>query len=128
MNCQTGGRGVRGGTVLVVDDDADVRQLAVEQLRDSGHVVLEAADGHEALRVFDAHPEIDLIFTDVVMPGLDGFKFADVAKSRRPKVKVIYATGYAGRVGEHVGVWHGEILLKPYRGQQLSEAVAQALR
>jgi CheY-like chemotaxis protein len=114
-------------TILVVDDDPDVRELAVELLREAGHDVLEASTGQEAIVLFEAHPEIDLIFTDIVMPGIDGFRVADVAKTRRPSVKIIYATGYAGRAEEYLGVRHGAILLKPYRGQQLSAAVAQAL-
>jgi|SRR5271156_3458105 len=118
---------MRAHTVLVVDDDPDVRELAVGLLREIGHDVLEASTGQEAMVLFEAHPEIALIFTDIIMPGIDGFRVADMAKTLRPAVKVIYSTGYAGRADEYLGVRHGEILLKPYRGQQLSAAVAQAL-
>lgn len=118
---------MRALTVLVVDDDPDVRAFAVEHLREVGHEVIEASTGQEAIVLFEAHSEIDVIFTDIVMPGIDGFRLADVVKTRRPGVRIIYATGYAGRAEEHLGVKHGEILLKPYRGQQLSAAVAHAL-
>jgi CheY-like chemotaxis protein len=114
-------------TILLVEDDAEIRELAAEALREAGHGVIEAANGGAAIQSFEQHPEIDLIFTDIVMPGIDGFRVADVAKTRRPSVKIIYATGYAGRAEEYLGVRHGAILLKPYRGQQLSAAVAQAL-
>ena len=118
---------MRAPTVLVVDDDPDVRELAAGMLREAGHAVLEASTGQEAVVLFEAHPEIDLIFTDIVMPGIDGFRVADVAKTRRPEVKILYATGFSGRAAEYLGVVHGEILPKPYRGPQLAAAVERAL-
>jgi CheY-like chemotaxis protein len=118
---------LRASTVLVIDDDPDVRELAAGLLRETGHTVLEASTGQEAIVLFEAHPEIDLIFTDIVMPGIDGFRVADVAKTRRPEVKILYTTGFAGRAAEYLGVKHGEILLKPYRGHQLAAAVHNAL-
>jgi CheY-like chemotaxis protein len=115
-------------TILVVEDDPDVRTVATEFLRSCGHRVLEAATGLEALVLFDDHPEIDLIFTDIIMPGLDGFKLADMAKVRRPEVKVLYVTAYVQRANDLLGTQHGEILMKPYRSSDLDAAVARALR
>jgi CheY-like chemotaxis protein len=113
--------------ILVVDDDPDVRELAVEHFREMGHQVLEASTGQEALELFEADPKIDIIFTDIMMPGISGFHVADLAKTWQPQVKIIYATGYADLAGEHSGPRHGQILLKPYRRHQLATAVARAL-
>jgi CheY-like chemotaxis protein len=114
-------------TILVVEDDPDVRGLAIEALRDAGYDVLEAENGGDAIVQFERHPEIDVIFTDIVMPGLDGFIVADMAKIRRPEVKILYATGFIHREREHLGVVHGGILRKPYRQSELIAAVAHAL-
>jgi CheY-like chemotaxis protein len=114
-------------TVLVVEDDADVRALAVAALEDAGYAVLQAATGDLALITFDAHREIDLVFTDIVMPGIDGFKVADCVKHLRPAVHILYTTAFADAVAAYLGVQHGSILLKPYRSAQLLMAVAETL-
>ncbi len=114
-------------TILVVEDEPEVRELAVETLREAGHCVLEAASGCEAMLLFEKHPEIDLMFTDVVMPGIDGFKIADMAKFRRPEVKILYVTGFEHRTRAFLGIVHGRILRKPYRQSDLLQAVEEAL-
>ena len=113
-------------TVLVVEDEPDVRALVVESLRDADHAVLEAATGGEAIKLFEWYPEIDLIFTDIVMPGIDGFRVADMAKVRRPAVKILYATGYAHEIEAHLGVVHGRIMRKPYGQADLADTIARA--
>jgi CheY-like chemotaxis protein len=114
-------------TILVVDDDPEIRELAGSTLRDAGHRVIEASTGQEAIVEFEAHDDIDLIFTDIVMPGIDGFKVADCAKMRRPTVRILYTTGFSGLAAEHLGVVHGKILTKPYRQDQLVAVVQQEL-
>ena len=116
-----------GPTILVVDDDPGVRDLASTILREAGYRVLEAETGHHGLKLFEEHPEVDLIFTDLVMPGLDGFKLADMTKFRRPTVKILYATAYMDVARDKLGVVHGEILRKPYRPAQLEAVVKQVL-
>jgi CheY-like chemotaxis protein len=96
-------------------------------LREAGYAVIEASNGQAAMIAFETHAEIDLIFTDIAMPGIDGFKVADCAKIRRPAVKILYTTAYVGRAAEHLGIIHGPVLLKPYRGKQLLAAVKQEL-
>jgi len=113
--------------VLLVDDDAAVRAIAAAALRESGLEVIEAADGLEGFVQFEAHPEIGLILTDVVMPGIDGFKVAEIAKLLRPTVKVLYVTAYPGQADEYLGIRHGEILMKPYRLAALVAAVRRTL-
>jgi CheY-like chemotaxis protein len=114
--------------ILVVDDDDGVRELAATILGDAGYRVLEAANGQRAIQLFEANPDIDLIFTDIVMPGLDGFKLADIAKFRRPEIRILYATAFMEYAHEKLGVVHGEVLLKPYRPSQLEQVVEKTLR
>lgn len=113
-------------TVLVVDDDADVRDYAILVLEEAGFGVVGAADSAAALTRLEAHPEIALLFTDVVMPGIDGIVLADMVKTRRPDLRVVYATAYNDIVRSRPGVIHGVILSKPYRPAQLVAAVAAA--
>jgi CheY-like chemotaxis protein len=113
--------------ILIIEDEPKIRDLAVETLRDAGYRVLEAASGDAAMQLFEGHPEIDLIFTDIVMPGIDGFKVADMAKVRRPAVKILYATGFENRARDFLGVVHGRILRKPYRQSDLLAAVEKTL-
>ena len=114
-------------TILVVDDDRDVRELAIAVLEDAGYRVLEAASGDEAHRLLLAHPDlrIDLLFTDIVMPGhLDGIDLANEARALRPELKVLYATGFADLVRDHRDAeLHGLVLAKPYRPGELQRAV-----
>ena len=77
--------------------------------------------------LFRSHPEIGLLFTDVVMPGVDGFRFADMAKTQRPDLRVLYATGFADRIQAYHGAVHGPILAKPYRMGELLAAIDRAL-
>jgi CheY-like chemotaxis protein len=114
--------------ILVVEDDTEVRELASTILGEAGYRVLAAETGQRALMLFEAHPDIALIFTDIVMPGLDGFKLADMTKFKRPSVKILYATAFLDVAHDKLGVVHGEILKKPYRPAQLRQVVAAALR
>ena len=113
--------------ILVVDDDPEVRPLAAAILEDAGFRVLEAGGGDQAFRLLDQHLEIALIFTDIVMPGIDGFALADQAKLKRPDLKVLYTTGYVSMTPETGISIHGTVLPKPYRPGQLEAWVRQAL-
>lgn len=118
------------GTILAVEDDADVRAYTVETLRDLGHEVLEARDGASALELLTTRgTPIDLLFTDVVMPGMSGRDLAEAALAARPALKVLYTSGYtrqtidrAGRLD--VGV---EMLAKPFTRQQLAQKIGEML-
>jgi CheY-like chemotaxis protein len=118
-------------TVLVVDDDREVRELALAVLEESGYRVLEAASGDEAYRLLLSHPDlrIDVLFTDVVMPGqLDGIDLAGAARALRPELQVLFATGFANLVRNHRDIdMHGPVLRKPYRARELCGAVLALL-
>lgn len=115
-------------TLLVVEDDDDVRDLAVTALKIGGHRVLQAMNGGIALVMLQQDLPIDLLFTDVVMPGEpDGFVLADLAKKLRPELKILYTTGFSGLSRAGDTPLHGSVLQKPYRTQQLIEEVALLL-
>jgi CheY-like chemotaxis protein len=83
-------------TILVVEDEEELRQLAVTVLVSHGYGVLDAANGRMALQLADRHlGPIHALLTDVVMPGMNGREVADCIKSRRPEVKVLFMSGYA---------------------------------
>jgi signal transduction histidine kinase/CheY-like chemotaxis protein len=118
-------------TILVVEDEAGVREIAVAILRSLGYRVLEAPDGDEGLRVFGAHAaEIDMLLTDVVLPGkVRGRGLAERITAMRPEVKVLFMSGYT----ENSIVHHGRLddgvhlLGKPFKREQLARRVAEVL-
>ena len=120
---------VDGEVVLVVEDEASVRQVSVEALRDLGYTVVDAPDGARALVELDAQPRVDLLFTDIVMPDMNGRKLADEAIRRRPEVKVLYTTGYTRNAIVHNGVLDAGVALlpKPFTISQLATKVRQVL-
>lgn len=111
--------------VLIVDDDPDVLLVASTLLGGQGYTVLEASTGEEAVEVMRGHPEIAVLFTDILMPGeVDGFELAHRAKQLRPALRVIYTSGYIEQIpwGEK-GIGYGPLLPKPWRRAQLVELV-----
>jgi CheY-like chemotaxis protein len=120
----------RGETILLVEDDADVRIFATELLRDLGYDVLAAATGPEGLSLLEAHPEVRLLFTDVALPGgMTGRQLADLAMQRRPDLKVLYTTGYARNAIVHQGRLDPgvELLVKPFTSAALAGRIRQLL-
>ncbi len=104
-------------TVLVVDDEPTVRMLVVDALEELGYACLEAPDGAAGLRILQSDRRIDLLITDVGLPGgLNGRQVADAARTLRPDLKVLFITGYAeNAVLNHGHIEHGmEVLTKPF--------------
>ncbi len=100
-------------TVLVVEDDMLVRSLAAAYLRDCGFEVIEATGADEAIRILQADVHVDIVFSDVNMPGsMDGFGLAQWVRRERPKLRVILTSGAARTTAEAAG--HVAILAKPY--------------
>ena len=120
----------RGETILVVEDETDVRALAVALLKDLGYEVLDAANGESALAILEQGPSIDLLFTDVVLPGgMSGPLLAEQVKERRPETSVLFMSGYTdnaivhqGRLDEGV-----ELLNKPFPKAVLALKVRSVL-
>ena len=115
--------------VLVVEDEPSVRQFSVDALGELGYLVLEADGAAAALRLIDAHPEIVLLFTDVVMLDVNGAKLAEEVRRRRPDIKILFTTGYTRNAVVHDGVLDPgvELIGKPFTLEAL-EALAAKLR
>ncbi len=118
-------------TVLVVEDEPAVREIATAILGDLGYRVLEATDGEEGLRVFGLHAtEIDLLLTDVVLPGkVRGRELADQIVAIRPEISVLFMSGYTENSIVHHGRLDDGVRLigKPFKRDQLARKVAEAL-
>jgi CheY-like chemotaxis protein len=99
-------------------------------LRDLGYVVLEADHATSALRLLDAHPEIGLLFTDVMLPQINGVRLAEDATRRRPGLPVLFTSGFAGdEPGEKSPLPPGAVLLrKPFTVQDLAEKIAATVQ
>lgn len=114
-------------TILVVEDDPGVRQVAVSLLRELGYRTLQAADGPTALIRLEDHDHVDLLFTDVVMPGgMSGAELAKAAVERQPDLKVLHTTGYADAAVIGAGAL-ANVISKPYRKEDLARRVRQVL-
>lgn len=123
-------RADRGETVLVVDDEAAVRMLITEVLGDLGYNAMEAVDGPTAMKILESDIEIDLLMTDVGLPnGMNGRQIADAARTRRPKLKIIFITGYA----ENAAIEHGHldpgmaVITKPFAMDALAVRIKEML-
>jgi two-component system NtrC family sensor kinase len=117
-------------TILLVEDDEEVRKFAAEVLREQGYTVHAAADGASALRMLESESDISLLFTDVVLPGgMNGRQLADEARRRKPELKVLYATGYTRNAIIHQGRLDAEVelLTKPFAADALARKVRQIL-
>jgi CheY-like chemotaxis protein len=119
----------RHATVLIVEDEDDVRDVAIGYVRALGYGVLAARDGNEALAILKTTPQVDLLLTDIVMPGpLDGFALGRAAMSLRPNLKVLHVTGYGEhRAARRNGLENGAVIAKPYRQEQLRVRFAALL-
>jgi PAS domain S-box-containing protein len=123
---------VEGGseTILVVEDDTLVRKYVVAQVASLGYATLEASNAAEALKIIDDNPEVDLLFTDVIMPGaMNGRQLVDEALKRHPQLKTLFTSGYTENAILHHGRLDEGVLLlaKPYRKPELARMIRVAL-
>jgi len=118
------------GTLLVVEDDGDVREYVVTALTRLGYRVLEAGEASAALSIIERHPEVILLLTDVGLPGLNGRQLAEEVSRRCPEIKVLFISGYARHAMVHNGVLDNgvEILSKPFTVNGLGRKVTQILQ
>jgi CheY-like chemotaxis protein len=118
--------GVRG-RILVVDDDLDVLAVAAETLEDAGYEVLRASTAHDAFKLLQERRDIQLVFTDIMMPGIDGFKLAGMVRMASERTRVLFATGYMDLAQLNPAFVSGHLLNKPYRPSELVAAVEKIL-
>jgi CheY-like chemotaxis protein len=119
-----------GAVILAVDDNPDVRTTAVKNLKALGYQVLEADCANRALEELDSGTKIDLLFTDIIMPGgINGNELAKLARIKRPGLKVLYTSGFPGtQLGGTVEIEADAPLLnKPYRRNDLAKLIAEVL-
>lgn len=115
-------------SILLVEDEPRIRRFVCDQLVGLGYEVLEAEAGAPALDILSTHPDIDLLFTDVMMPGgMSGFDLVKRARKVAPNLKVLMTTGYVAESSEIIGNVTEPILKKPYKRQQLAEALRSVL-
>ena len=107
--------------MLVVEDDALVRDMIVHELSFAGFEILEAGSAEDALALIAARGTIDLLFTDIRLPGIDGWQLAERVRSLVADVPIIYASGFADRVQP---LAHSQFLQKPYRPSEVLQAAA----
>jgi len=123
---------IEGGheTILVVEDDHLVRAFVVSQIKSMGYATLTAVNAAEALIVIDGPEQIDLLFTDMIMPGqMNGRQLAEAALQRRASLKVLFTSGYSNEAIIHQGHLDAGVLLlaKPYRKSDLARMIRAAL-
>jgi two-component system cell cycle response regulator CpdR len=118
----TGGDGDAGITLLIVDDDDDLRSIVAEFLSDAGYLVLQAEGGPQALTLLADDPSLRIMITDIRMPGMSGLELADEAIRRRPELRVILISGYANQQYQ----WW-PFLMKPFQMSSLTDLIAREL-
>ena len=122
---------VEGGheTILVVEDDTLVRNYVLTQLHSLGYVTLDAANANDALLLAGNGHSFDLLFTDVIMPGMNGRQLADEMLKVRPGLRVLFTSGYTENAIIHHGRLDEGVLLlaKPYRKSEMAMMIRKAL-
>jgi CheY-like chemotaxis protein len=118
-----------GETVLVVEDEPVVRGVILEMLGDQGYRTIEAADGPSGLRLLRTNEPIDLLITDVGLPGMNGRQLADLARESRPDLRILFITGYAESVAIADGFLQPgmEMITKPFDLDNLSRRIRAML-
>ncbi|HKD08086.1 MAG TPA: response regulator [Bryobacteraceae bacterium] len=117
-------------TILVVDDEPEIRKLVTAMLTGHGYHVLTADTGENAVRILNNHPDIDLLLTDVVSPGMSGPMIADEIAAIKPDIRVLFMSGYDNtQVVQRYIVEKGYSLLsKPFHREELVERIGDLLR
>jgi hypothetical protein len=114
--------------VLVVEDEVLVQMLVLEVLDDLGVEALEAGDGPSALAIIKADPRVELMVTDVGLPGMNGRQLAEAVRELRPELRILFVTGYADKAaGGELDGQGMDMITKPFALEALSDKVSQML-
>ena len=117
------------GKTLIVEDQTEVRSQIADTLNEVGYMVIEAGDGMAGLKVLESGEPLDLLITDVGLPGLSGLQLAEAAHAMRPNLPILLITGYAGN---SLGTWklasNMEVLRKPFTLDELAARVQGLLK
>jgi PAS domain S-box-containing protein len=122
-------RGASSEVILVVEDEDRIREVTTEALRELGYTALPAASAKQALQILESRPEIGLLFTDIVMPDMNGRRLAEAALKLHPNLKVLYTTGYTRNAVVHNGVLDPDVnfIAKPFTFDQLGQKIREVL-
>jgi PAS domain S-box-containing protein len=122
-------RGMSSEVILVVEDEDRIREVTTEALRELGYTAINAASAKQALQILESRPEIGLLFTDIVMPDMNGRRLAEAALKLSPNLKVLYTTGYTRNAVVHNGVLDPDVnfIAKPFTVDQLGQKVRDVL-
>jgi CheY-like chemotaxis protein len=115
------------GNILLIEDNADVREVTALLLRDYGYSVIETSGGSAALAALDADPTIELLMVDFEMPEMSGREVLERARAKRPGIKAMFITGYADYAALSGEFADETVLKKPFTTDQLAVAVRKAL-
>ncbi|HVW87403.1 MAG TPA: response regulator [Bryobacteraceae bacterium] len=120
---------IQGKTILVVDDEPEIRKLVTAMLTRNGYRILTADTGENAVRLFRNNPGIELLLTDVVAPGMSGPMIADEIAAMKPDIKVLFMSGYdSTQVVQRYVVEKGySLLVKPFTMEELEQKVRDVL-
>ncbi len=113
---------MNGPALLVVEDVPQIRATAVQLFEELGCEVFDAYNGQSALKILEAHPEIQVLFTDVRMPGMSGTDLAEAAQRLRPDLRIVLTSGYVGPKDVPAET---TFVPKPWRAQDVAEAVTR---
>jgi len=116
-------------TILAVEDEAPIRMLLAEFIEEMGHSAVMAEDGEDAITQLAKHESVDLLITDIRMPGMSGLDLAWLARTKRPEVPIVFITGYAPELNDTPLAQEANtaVLTKPFTLDQLRAAVRRAL-
>ena len=116
--------------MLVVEDDSAVRLIISDVLRELGYACIEASDGQAALPMLTSNTPLDLLITDVGLPGLNGRQLAEIARQHRPDLKILFVTGYAEHATGHAPFLAPgmEMVTKPFALDALALKIREMLR
>lgn len=109
--------------ILLVDDDDDVRETSADMLEELGYAVVQASNGPDALRMIDTRPDLEVMVTDIRMPGMSGLELSDIARRLRANLKIILISGYF--LPQPL---HRRFLQKPFRTHELDQAIQAELQ
>jgi CheY-like chemotaxis protein len=115
--------------ILIVEDDDLLRKAAVRIVMAAGYPVLDAANAEDAVTVLASNPGVAVLFTDIIMPGMNGFQLAELALRRSPGLRVLFTTTREKLrdVDDQPGLLPGIVLLKPYGSKELEAAIDKTL-
>jgi PAS domain S-box-containing protein len=118
-----------GETVVVVEDDPAVRMLVLDLLKELGYLAHEAADASAALPLLESELRVDLLVTDVGLPGMNGRQLAEIARQHRPGLKVLFMTGYAQKAAERQGFLEDgmDMVAKPFSSEVLANKIREMI-